>query len=180
MAHGSSVNERDLCGFCREATNSSLTSLYNIMYIGFILLILTDLRKRKVLNAPACKVEAELLKRALFRCTAGSANHSIVWETVKNLSVYLCMKCQQILNKQCNLQEQLAKVNVQINNRCKVLIQSLNLLNPIGTTPTTTGSKRPASQDSVTNSQTTSVLKSPEVSIIVQLPKYLICLFLSF
>ena len=76
--------------------------------------------KKKLLNGVACKTEAELLRRALVRY-CGRVKAVRVLELLEDPSVFLCMKCQQILTRQSSLETDLFRVIQQINVKCEAM-----------------------------------------------------------
>ena len=76
----------------------------------------TDLRKRKVIGGQACRPEIALLKKVLSRYSGG-AKATEVLNMLKSSPTYLCVKCQQILLKQDSLENELSKVNSQIQGQ---------------------------------------------------------------
>ena len=122
-------------------------------------------KKRKLLNGVACKAEGELLRRALARY-CGRVNIARALELLEDPSVFLCMKCQQILMKQSSLEAELFRINQQINVKCKTLIRSLNL--PTIAAPTSPEAPQVEAGTSQLSVPTTPVSSnSPEVSVIM-------------
>ena len=118
----------DVCGFCREATDANSTSkekspkvllCTKFKYIGK--------KKRKLLNGPSCKVEAALLKKALIRYSGRGDVSYYCHGLFNNPSTFLCVKCQKTLLKHNSVEEELARLNADVNAKCGALIRMFSV-----------------------------------------------------
>ena len=100
-------------------------------------------------------------------------------ELLEDPSVFLCMKCQQILMRQSALEADLFRVNQQINVKCKALIRSLNL--PTIAAPTSLETSQVEAGTSELSVPTTPLASSnsPEV-LVIMLHVLILCNLLVF
>ena len=103
-------------------------------------LLIKGRKKRKLLNSPACQVEATVLRNALTRFRS-SLNYRYWCELLKGPNIWLCPKCVKILSKRNSMSEELARIDGEINAKCEALIvhgvHSGNITSPMATSEST-------------------------------------------
>jgi len=72
------------CGFCFQLTNTTQKGDYTILNGSVCFIMITDLKKRKLLNGPACEVKAAL------KLCRGNRCHFTMGDVEDVVSVSLC------------------------------------------------------------------------------------------